>query len=353
MKNNKLFDPLWRDDVYDKEALEVPLLLPYASEPSNGVWVGKRVMREEEIFGDSLKHKKPRIITALVKRSEDHRGVSLTDSEGNKVPDDSPIWDIIDPPKAWMSDKAEELMTMYAAARVARGDVLVGGLGMGIFPQMAFHLGRPVDSFTIIEKSHEVIEITTESWLNRMDSDKREKIEVVETSFEDYIKTTGKKFDTIFVDIWQDSDPRFLPYMNRLVELLEPLCKKGGRIYLWAYAMAVDSFVKLVNYYERNNIDVQLITMPIDPLLAKYGEWRAREENAGLPMEEYEKKARELALSEKLNDLKYDRNLYFFPFAASTYERQIIRKILHLARRDRDEDDEDVEPDVRKVSDES
>lgn len=334
MENNQLFDPEWRDDVYSEEALEVPLMLPPQSKPNSSVWVGKKVIRGEEVFGKDRKYSKPRVITALVKKSRPV-GMKLTDDKGNETPEDSPVWDIINPPKAWMSDKAEELMTMFAAAKEARGDVLVGGLGMGIFPQMAFYLERPVDSFTIVDRSPEIIEITTGSWLHYLDGDRRDKIQIIEQSFEDYIKISEKKFDTIYVDLWEDSDPRFLPYMNRLVDLLKPLCKDGGRIYIWAYALAVDSFVKLVNFYETSSIDALKIPVPIDPLLTQYGQWRALDENKNLAIVEYEKKARELALTVKLQELEYNRDNYFFPYGVSLYERQIIAQILDIARRDK------------------
>jgi SAM-dependent methyltransferase len=335
MENDKSFDPRWRDDIYNEEALNIPLLLPPESEPNNKVWVSKKIARGEDVFGKYRAFKKPRIITAIVKKVRSHPGRRITDKNGNNLPEDSPVWDLLNPPKAWMSDKAEELMTMYAGAKEARGEVLVGGLGIGIYPQMALYLGRPVDSFTIVDNSPDVIEITTRAWLDRLDDDTRDKIDIIEQSFEDYIKITDKKFDTIFVDLWEDSDPRFLPYINRLVDLIKPLCKEGGRIYIWAYALAVDAFVQLVNFYESSGIDIQKIPARIDPILTKYSQWRARKENDNLPIDEYEKKARELALTVKLPDLEYSRDLYFFPHAVSAYDRHIIMQILNLARREK------------------
>ncbi len=338
MKDDNYFDPRWRDDIYDEEALSIPLELPPKSKPNKRVWVNKKVVTGETVFGKYHKFRKPRIITALVKKVQPQSRMKITDGEGNEVPDDDPIQDFLNPPKAWMSDTAEELMTMYSAAKEARGEVLVGGLGLGIFPQMALYLDRPVDSFTIVEKSPDVIGITTRAWLNGLDDGTRDKVDIVAQPFDDYIKTTGKKFDTIYIDLWEDSDPRFLPYINRLLDLVKPLCKEGGRIYIWAYALAVDAFVKLINLYESSDIDVQKIPVPIDPLLTHYGRWRAREENSGLAMDEYEKKALELALTEKLPDLeyeKYNRDLYFFPHAVSLFDRQIIMQILNIAGREK------------------
>jgi SAM-dependent methyltransferase len=337
MENDNLFDPHWRDDVYDEEALNIPLLLPPISNPDNNkrVWVVKQVIRGEDVFGKYLEHKKPRVITAVIKKVRPHPSRKITDKDGNEVSDDDPLWNFLNPPKAWMSDKADELMSMYSVAKEARGDVLVGGLGMGIFPQMALYLKRPVHSFTIVDNNPEVIKITTNAWLNRLDDRTRDRIKIIELSFADYIKTADNKFDTIFVDLWEDSDSRNLPYINRLVELIKPLCKKGGRIYIWTYALTVDSFVKLVHFFETSDIDIRKIPVPIDPLLTQYGQWRAPEENGSLPIVEYEKKARELALTVKSPDLDYDRDHYFTPYGCTYAERHIIKQILSLASREK------------------
>lgn len=342
MKNDTTFDPNWRDDVFDEKVLDIPLMLPRIIEPNSKIWVSKKVVRGEEVFGKFHKYDEPRILTAIVKKTQPHPGRRLTDEDGNEVSTDNPVWDFLNPPKAWMTDAAQELMTMYSAAKEARGDVLVGGLGMGIYPQYAFYLDRPVDSFTIVDSSPEVIEITTEAWLDRLEKEKRDKITIVEQKFEEFIKQTDKKFDTVFIDLWEDSDPRFLPFINRLIERVKPLCKEGGKIHIWAYALAVDAFVQLINYYESIDLDILRIPANIDPLLTSYGAWRALEENSGLPMEEYEKKALEFALSEKLPNLEdeYNRDLYFFPHGVGLADRQIIRQILSLSVRKKPGDEE-------------
>ncbi|MCP4157826.1 MAG: hypothetical protein GY757_59500 [bacterium] len=334
MNDGKLFDPLWRDDNYDEDVLDIPLALPPVKEPNNSVWVAKQVQRGDNVFGEYRKFKDPRIVTSMIKKNHSHPSVTVTDNKGKVVTEDDPVWSFLNPPKAWMSDSLEELMSMYSVAKEVRGEVLVGGLGMGIFPQLALSLDRPVDSFTIVDNNPDVIKITTAAWLDQLDYATAKKIDIVSQSFGDYIDSTTKKFDTIFVDIWEDADPRFLPYMNLLVDRLKPLCKEGGRIYIWAYALAVDSFVNLINFYESSDIDIRKIQVPIDPLLTKYSQWRYNEENDALPMDSYEKKARQLALIEKLTTLKYDRELYFSPHPVTFTDRQFIHEILSLARKD-------------------
>ncbi len=339
MDNDKLFDPLWRDDIYNEEVLNIPLVLPPVSEPNNSVWVDKKLRGEENVFGKECKFEEPRLVTAMIKKIRSHPARSFKDGGGNLVKEDDPAWNYLNPPKAWMSDNLEELMTMYSVAQEVRGEVLIGGLGMGIFPQMALFLDRPVDSYTIVDNCPDVIDITTRAWLDHLDGDTRAKFDIVTQSIADYINTTCKKFDTIFIDIWEDVDSRYLPYMNLLVDRLKPLCKEGGRIYLWGYGLAVDAFVKLVNYYERSGIDIQKLPVPIDPLTSKFGLWRARKENAHLPNDVYEKKARELALAEKLTELEFDCESFFCPYPLTFHDMQIINKILSLAKREGDGND--------------
>jgi len=334
MKTDNFFNPQWRDDIYNDAARKIPLALPPRSESNDGIWVAKQVIRGESVFGEYHNYKKSRILTAIVKKVKANPFIKITNEDGSVVPEDSPIMEFLNPPKAWMTDSTEELMSMYAVAEKVHGRVLIGGLGMGVLPQMALYLDRPVDSFTIVENSPEIIDITSRAWLNGLDEQTRAKIEIVEQSFEDYIKTTDKKFDSIYLDLWEDSDPRFLPYINLLVEQVKPLCNEGGQIYVWAYALAIDSFANLINYLEREDIDIKKIPARIDPLLTRYGEWRALEENSTLSMAEYEEKARELAMAEKLETLEYDRGRYFTTHAQSTFDRQFIRQILSLSVRD-------------------
>ncbi|MCP4158178.1 MAG: hypothetical protein GY757_61330, partial [bacterium] len=316
--------------------LDIPLVLPLAGKPNNNVWVARTVCRGDNVFGQYRELKSPRIITGIVKKIHSQPSSTLTDENGDEVTEDNPVWDFLNPPKAWMTDSAEELMSMYATAKESRGDVLVGGLGMGIFPQMSLYLDRPVKSFTIVDNCPEIIDITSSAWLDNLKADNRNKIHLVTQSFEDFIKTgkSNKKFDTIFADLWEDADPRFLPYMNLLVEHLKPLCNTGGRIFIWAYALAVDAFVQMINFFESSDIDIRKIPVPIDPLLSQYGLWRALPENQNLSIDAYEKKARELALTVKLTDFKFDREKYFTPHYDSITERVFVMQILSAARKE-------------------
>jgi hypothetical protein len=333
MDNTACFDPAWRDDIFDEQAFDIPLVLPAQTEPNNRIWVKKKVVWGEEIFGTYHKYKKPRIITAILKKSPKPALYVMRDVEGREVEQDHPVYDIIFPPKAWMSDNAQELCSMYIAAKEARGDILMGGLGLGIYPQMALALQRPVHSITIIENNPDIIEIITNSWLNNIDRETRGKITILESSYEEYAETTTHTFDTILLDLWEDSDPRFLPHMNYLVNLSKSLCRPGGRIHCWAYAITVDAFIRSINIFESEDIDIEKIPQAIDPALKSYAQWRNKQKSKSLTMGKCEKKARQVALTVCAALQEYDRNKCFSPFAISRSEAYMKLPIFNAAKR--------------------
>ena len=185
-------------------------------------------------------------------------------------------------------DKCLEVLHTFASDTAP---VHLGNICSTLFSATAAPPSALEDSIDrVIRNDDDIIVLGNTRGFHVFIEERRErKIEILEQSFEDYIKTADNKFDTAYVDLWEDSDPRYLPYINRLVELIKPLCKDGGRIYTWTYAMMVDAFVKLIHFYETSDIYIQKIPASIDPLLTKYGQWRALEENDSLSIAEYEK----------------------------------------------------------------
>lgn len=327
------FDPTWRDDIYDERALDIPLILPGQTDPNSKIWVKKQVVRGEEIFGEYHDYKSPRVITAILKRSPLPGPYVLTDMDGKELEKDDRVFDLIFPPKAWMTDNAQELSTMYNTAKEARGDILVGGLGLAIYPQMVFALQRPIDSITIIENNPDVIEIVTNSVLKKLDGEIREKITVLESSYEEHADSTTDTYDTIMLDMWEDSDPRYLPHMNYLVNLSGSLCRPGGRIHCWSYAITVDAFVKAIHILEEEDVDIEKIPQFLDPLLKRYAQWRNKQKSDGLTLKKCKKKAGQLALAVTAAREEYDRDKCFTPFPMSRVEYHTKMTILARARR--------------------
>jgi hypothetical protein len=317
------FNPNWRDDVFDEDALKFSLTFPEDSAPNNKIWVSSKFAQREILFDQEYRHASPRKITAIVKRSDLIGSHVLRDHSGNELPQDSEFYNYIFPPKAWMSDTLQERCMMFAAAKQASGNVLVGGLGLAVYPQLIFQLKRPVNSITIIESSAEVIELLQKGWIDKLDAATKDRIRIIQTTIESYLQTTTEQFDTIYLDTWEDADSRYLPFINYLVQLALPKCSLTGKIQCWGYALMVDTFVKNAVLYV--NEKVPLDDFRLDPALEKYAQWF--NENQAASDEEIEIKAREIALTVSQAMEGYDKNSCFTPYSTS-----IAQGYLDMAR---------------------
>lgn len=307
------FDATWRDDVFDENAIKFSLIFPEDSAPNNKIWVNSTLKMREIVFEKEVYHTYPRKITAILKESDMASHYVFTDRSGNDVPQRNPLYDLIFPPKAWMSDTFQERCMMFAAAKQAHGNVLVGGLGLAIYPQLIFQLKRPVNCITIIESNQEVIQLIQNAWIEKLDKEKQQSIRIIHGTIEDYLQNTTEQFDTIYLDTWEDADSRYLPYINGLVQMALPKCTLTGSIQCWGYALMVDAFVNNAVLYANKNVSLE--NYRLDPALEKYFEWFNKNQNA--PIKEIEIKAREIAqtTSELLNG--YDKNSCFTPYATS------------------------------------
>jgi hypothetical protein len=308
------FDPTWRDDVVDLRALDFDLVLPEPAPRRGKLWVARRPEREEVAFGrHHHRHDPPRWVTSLVMRSPLIGAYALRDESGNTLPEDHPLHDLAFTPKAWMSDTLEERCMMLAAASEARGDVLVGGLGLGVYPQMAFALGRPVRSVTIVEESAEVLGLVHPGWMQRLAEPQRAQVRVVHASLQHVLAEAKERYDTIFLDVWSDADPRVLPLVNGLIAESLPRCAEGGRIHCWGYASMVDCFVRdAVRYVEEK---FPLHEYHLDPLLERFAAWA--DDHQGATPEELAEVARRLAHEVCGPVVGYDRERYLTSYAAS------------------------------------
>lgn len=132
----------------------------------------------------------------------------------------------------WMSDVPQERLMMYNNARESYGRVLVGGLGLGLYPQYAM---PHVDHITIIEQHTAISEVVMPV------------VEVASAAYQvDIIVQIGSvesvlasepsiRYDTIFLDTWDTLDAAHLPAVNRLRTLAVRHLAQDGRILLWGY----------------------------------------------------------------------------------------------------------------------
>ena len=115
-----------------------------------------------------------------------------------------------------MSDTDMEKRTNREFVRTAHGNVLIGGLGLGMII-LAIQDFPGVKSITVIEKYPEVIELVgSQLPLN-------EKVKIINADVFDWKPEKGKKYNCIYMDIW--------PYINEDVYKKEmvPLTRKYSR----------------------------------------------------------------------------------------------------------------------------
>jgi hypothetical protein len=315
---NQNFDPDWRDDVFDPAALEIPLVFPSDSSPDGGIWVQSRIEGDEFVFGKAHRHSSPRVVKAIIKKSDLIDYHTFSDQAGNPMPKSHPIYDVLFPPKAWMSDSAEERCMTFAAAKLARGKILVGGLGLAVYPQLVLQLNRPLDAMTIVESDSRVIELLGNAWMSKLSGEPASRIRIIQGTIESYLQETAESFDTIYLDTWEDSDPRFLPYANYLVQLALLKCAPNGQIQCWSYALMLDTFVRDAVMYAQNKFPLQ--NFHLDPALEKFSEWLQSHRETSLSQETVAAAAREIALTTAKSLEDYDRNRCFTPYAISMSE---------------------------------
>lgn len=131
-------------------------------------------------------------------------------------------------PSVLMSNTPMEQRTNREFIDKANGDVLIGGLGIGLII-LPIQDKENVKSITIIEKNKEVIELVSEQLpLNN-------KVNIIHSDIFNFMP--DKKYDTIYLDIW--------PYVNSDIYENEmmPLKNKYSK-YLVSKNKNPDRFIK-------------------------------------------------------------------------------------------------------------
>lgn len=94
----------------------------------------------------------------------------------------------------WMSDSQLEVEAAAGAVEVARGDVLIGGLGIGLLPTL-IKMRASIKSVDIVELHQEVIDLVFHQIAST-------KMRAVCDDVLHYLSTTDKRYDFIHIDIW-------------------------------------------------------------------------------------------------------------------------------------------------------
>lgn len=140
----------------------------------------------------------------------------------------------------WMSTTPQEHIMMVNNARRSRGHVLVGGLGLGLYPQYAAE-GRigAASRFTVIEASPVVADIVAPTVSAALEVP----IDVQIGDLDAFLAgPVTDRYDTIFLDTWDNLDPVYLPGINWLRDEALRHLAPGGTVLLWGYRWIVQLF---------------------------------------------------------------------------------------------------------------
>lgn len=133
-----------------------------------------------------------------------------------------------------MSDTDLELRSNMDAVLDAKGDVLIGGLGLGMITLPI--LAKPhVRSVLVVELRQEVIDLVRPHIVKAAGAD-GPKLQVVQGDIRTWQPATkGRQFDYIYFDIWNDICADNRPDMVRLHRAFRPYLRKGGHVTSWQW----------------------------------------------------------------------------------------------------------------------
>jgi hypothetical protein len=142
--------------------------------------------------------------------------------------------------RMWMSTTPQERIMMYNNGLRSRGHVLVGGLGLGLYPQYAVEgAAGHATRFTAVEKSPAVRAMVEPTLQVALDVP----LEVRTGDAEALLRgPVTERYDTIFLDTWETLDALLLPQVNALRDLALRHLSPEGLLLLWGYGWMVRLF---------------------------------------------------------------------------------------------------------------
>ena len=142
------------------------------------------------------------------------------------------LWesDFADEEDMWMSDDLSERLSMFQNARACHGDVLVGGLGLGLFAQMLAH-NPAVTSMTVVDLSPQVAALAwpgvERAWRDARREDLAPAVRLITGDVEAVLTSYAQsypQYDCVFLDTWATLSSANLPYVNHLRDLALANC---------------------------------------------------------------------------------------------------------------------------------
>ena len=204
------FDPDFDDTTWNLDWLDVPIRQIAAGEAEQGYRVTRESASDVQIFGRPY-HLDPPLDVRL-----------LHDPDGT----------------LWMSDTPQERIMMYNNARQSSGHILVGGAGLGLYPQYV----AGAASFTIVERSPVVLKLVG-PLLKEVTDARGIPLRFLLGDIGTYLDNAeAGGYDTIFLDTWPRLDAALLPQINRLRDAAARHLAPGGHLLLWGYRWMVRLF---------------------------------------------------------------------------------------------------------------
>ena len=133
-----------------------------------------------------------------------------------------------------MSDTDMERNSNQDAVWAASGDVLVGGLGLGmVLLPMARKLA--VKTITVIESSPDVVRLVVHPLRRALTPDQNQKVTVIRDDIRTWRPTPRTRYDLIYLDIWPDICADDLDDHRALTQAWRPFLRKGGAVMCWQH----------------------------------------------------------------------------------------------------------------------
>ncbi len=150
-----------------------------------------------------------------------------------KITFNYPVVKLTEDGNTWMSDNMFEVDSNMGAVDQARGDVLIGGLGIGMLPTL---IKDKVNSIDIVELSQDIIDLVFHQIATN-------KMNIIHDEICHYLTTTEKKYDLVCIDIWQNT---FLPLwdIEGMKGLAQRCLRPGGTTWFWLEEMYKHSTAK-------------------------------------------------------------------------------------------------------------
>lgn len=137
---------------------------------------------------------------------------------------DYPLVKLVEDGHTWMSDSQLEVESAIGAISAARGNVLIGGLGIGLLPTFIMKK-KSVNRIDIVELYQEVIDLV-------FPYIKTPKMNIINDDIFHYLDITPNMYDFIHIDIW-GSITAPLKEIDATREKAEKCLKSGGIIWCW------------------------------------------------------------------------------------------------------------------------